>query len=57
MRFCVFLIGLTIVSNIHGSNGQWHWLHPYPTGNGITGISFTDENTGWFGSVLLTEGG
>lgn len=45
---CIVLV-LLLSSMFIVSNAQveWHWVHPYPTGSVINGISFVSESTGW----------
>ncbi|MEZ4689250.1 MAG: hypothetical protein R3A12_03355 [Ignavibacteria bacterium] len=44
-------------TNVYSQN-EWYWQNPYPQGNRLRSVHFTDMNTGWTagfnGTILKT---
>jgi len=59
MKKIFFSICLTIMSAL--AFAQWTWQNPYPTGNHLQSVYFTDPNTGYAvgdsGTILITIDG
>ncbi len=59
MRTLIMLCVLVVAVGV--ADAQWFWQNPLPTGQSLSGVSFSDPNTGtavgYGGTILRTTNG
>ena len=61
-KFTLFFVLVFFISMVSYGQSGWQWFNPYPTGQTITSMSFTNANTGmavtdYGGTILWTTNG